>query len=92
MSPAYAATLSDTMTDGGYYRVEVTSLDMATGTYHFAYSNPVFVKCPFDKDCDGYLDLIEKLLGSNPDDAASTPGAFSSRAPARTDWTTTGTP
>jgi len=73
MSPTYAATLTYPMTERGYYRVEVTALDLATNAYQFAYSNPVFVKCPFDKDCDGYLDLIEKLLGSNPDDAASTP-------------------
>ena len=51
----------------------VTAVDVVTGAAQFAYSNPVFVKCPFDKDCDGYLDLIEKLLGSNPDDATSTP-------------------
>ncbi|MDD1769695.1 MAG: hypothetical protein LUO79_01290, partial [Methanomassiliicoccales archaeon] len=43
------------------------------GAYQFAYSNPVFVKCPFDRDCDGYIDFFEKLLGSDPDDAASTP-------------------
>jgi hypothetical protein len=73
MSPTYAATLSYPMTERGYYRVEVTSVDGVTGAYQFAYSNPVFVKCPFDKDCDGHLDLIEKLLGSNPDDATSTP-------------------
>ena len=73
MSPTYAATLSYPMTERGYYRVEVTSVDGLTGAYQFAYSNPVFVKCPFDKDCDGHLDLIEKLLGSNPDDATSTP-------------------
>jgi len=73
MSPAYAGTPTYPMTERGYYRVEVTSLDMATGAYHFAYSNPVFVKCPFDDDCDGYLNFIEKLLGSDPDNAASTP-------------------
>jgi hypothetical protein len=73
LSPSYATALSYPMTERGYYRVEVTSVDGLTGAYHFAYSNPVFVKCPFDKDCDGYLDLIEKLLGSNPDDATSTP-------------------
>jgi hypothetical protein len=73
MSPTYAGTLTYPMEERGYYRVEVTAVDMTTGAYQFAYSNPVFVKCPFDDDCDGYLNLIEKLLGSDPDDSASTP-------------------
>jgi hypothetical protein len=47
MSPAYEATLSDDMvTEDGYYRVEITALDLSDGTYHFAWSNPVFVKVP----------------------------------------------
>ncbi len=72
--PSYVATLTDAMTARGYYRVEVTSVPASgPGLPQFAYSNPVFVKCPFDKDCDGYLDFIETLLGSNPDDAGSTP-------------------
>ena len=73
LSPTYASTLTYPMTERGYYRVEVTSKNLGTGAYQFAYANPVFVKCPFDKDCDGYLDLVEKLLGSNPGDATSTP-------------------
>ena len=42
--PAYEATLEDeSVTEDGYYRVEVTSSDDA-GNYQFAWSNPVFVK------------------------------------------------
>jgi hypothetical protein len=43
MAPSYAGVIDDTASDHGYYRVEVTSLDMADNTYHFAYTNPVFV-------------------------------------------------
>lgn len=44
-SPTYKASLNDaTVTEDGYYRVEVTSFDMIDGTYHFAWSNPVFVR------------------------------------------------
>ena len=73
MSFTFDETLTYPMDERGYYRVEVTSVDGVTGAYQFAYSNPVFVKCPFDDDCDGYLNLIEKLLGSDPDDPTSTP-------------------
>jgi hypothetical protein len=46
-SPAYEATLSDpAVTVDGYYRVEITALDLADNSYHFAWSNPVFVKVP----------------------------------------------
>lgn len=45
--PAYEANLlDDSVTEDGYYRVEVTSLDMSTGRYYFAWSNPVFVEVP----------------------------------------------
>jgi len=45
MSGDYAITMEDDgLTEDGYYRVEVTSLDMTDGTYHFAWSNPVFVR------------------------------------------------
>jgi hypothetical protein len=73
MAPSYDGTLVEDVDERGYYRVEVTSLDMATDAYQFAWSNPVFVKCPFDDDCDGYLNLIERILGSDPDDNESTP-------------------
>lgn len=73
MAPTYDGTLVYSVTERGYYRVEVTSVDLATGAYRFAWSNPVFVKCPFDDDCDGYLNFIERILGSDPDDAGSTP-------------------
>jgi hypothetical protein len=43
MAPTYSDTLVYSLTARGYYRVEVTSYDAATDTYHFAYSNPVFV-------------------------------------------------
>ena len=44
LKAAYEATLKDeSVTEDGYYRVEVTSNDDA-GNYQFAWSNPVFVK------------------------------------------------
>jgi hypothetical protein len=44
LKATYEATLEDkTVTQDGYYRVEVTSSDGA-GNYQFAWSNPVFVK------------------------------------------------
>jgi hypothetical protein len=46
MSVEYGDMLGDTVTEDGYYRVEVTSVDMATGAYQFAWSNPVFVDIP----------------------------------------------
>jgi hypothetical protein len=73
LAPTYDGTLVESMTERGYYRVEVTSVDLATGAYQFAWSNPVFVKCPFDYDCDGYINLVERILGSDPDDSESTP-------------------
>jgi len=42
----YEGTLADSVTEDGYYRIEVTSVDLATGAFHFAYSNPVFVDVP----------------------------------------------
>jgi hypothetical protein len=45
-SPGTAQTeliLDDEVTKDSYYRVEVTSYDMATGMYYFAWANPVFV-------------------------------------------------
>jgi hypothetical protein len=46
-SPSYQVTLSDNQVNAdGYYRVEVTSLDMANGKYYFAWSNPVFIDVP----------------------------------------------
>jgi hypothetical protein len=42
----YAGSLADSVTEDGYYRVEVTSVDLASGAYQFAYSNPVFVDVP----------------------------------------------
>ena len=43
MAPSYAGVIDDTASGTGYYRVEVTSLDMVSGEYYFAYSNPVFI-------------------------------------------------
>ena len=41
----YAITLEDAdLTEDGYYRVEVTALDLTTGAYQFAWSNPIFVR------------------------------------------------
>jgi hypothetical protein len=46
-TPVYEATLlDDGVTEDGYYRVEVTSMDPSTGQYYFAWSNPVFVEIP----------------------------------------------
>ena len=46
-TPTYQVTLSDNLvTEDGYYRVEVTSLDVASGKYTFAWSNPVFIDVP----------------------------------------------
>ena len=47
LSSNYEDTLvDDGVTEDGYYRVEVTSLDMVSGHYYFAWSNPVFVRVP----------------------------------------------
>jgi len=47
MSSTYEITLSDNaVTENGYYRVEVTSVDVISGNYYFAWSNPVFVSIP----------------------------------------------
>ena len=47
LSPSYDGTLADGgVSEDGYYRVEVTSLDLASGGYSFAWSNPVFVRVP----------------------------------------------
>jgi hypothetical protein len=43
MTGSYNATTLDIVGEDGYYRVEVISVDLATGQYQFAYSNPVFV-------------------------------------------------
>jgi hypothetical protein len=46
MAPSVEITLGDDgVTEDGYYRVEVTSYDVMSG-YHFAWSNPVFVRIP----------------------------------------------
>jgi hypothetical protein len=45
--PTYKETLVDNnVVEDGYYRVEVTSLDLVSGRYYFAWSNPVFVEVP----------------------------------------------
>jgi hypothetical protein len=46
MMPSYEGTLTDSVTEDGYYRVEVTSVDVFTGVPYFAWSNPVFVDVP----------------------------------------------
>jgi len=48
LSPTYQATLSDTVSADGYYRIEVTSVPApgVPGLPQFAYSNPVFVDVP----------------------------------------------
>jgi hypothetical protein len=44
LSPNYEGTIvDDIVTEDGYYRVEITSLDVVSGMYYFAWSNPVFV-------------------------------------------------
>jgi hypothetical protein len=47
MQPAYEDTLVDeSVTEDGYYRIEVTSQEQPNGPYHYAWSNPVFVSVP----------------------------------------------
>jgi hypothetical protein len=47
MLPTYEATLGDgDVIEDGYYRVEVTSYDVISGRYDFAWSNPVFARVP----------------------------------------------
>jgi hypothetical protein len=47
LSPTYADILVDSsVTEDGYYRVEVTSLNMSNNRYYFAWSNPVFISVP----------------------------------------------
>jgi hypothetical protein len=44
MQPVYEDTLVDgSVTEKGYYRVEVTSQDQPGGPYYYAWSNPAFV-------------------------------------------------
>jgi len=44
LAPTFDQTLTDmNVTENGYYRIEITSLDPATGNYYFAWSNPVFI-------------------------------------------------
>ncbi|MFH0729252.1 MAG: hypothetical protein V2B19_23275 [Pseudomonadota bacterium] len=49
MSPTYELELEDTVTGNGYYRVEVTSMDISDGRPRFAFGNPVFVKLACSK-------------------------------------------
>ncbi|MFZ2444888.1 MAG: hypothetical protein WAW37_00885 [Syntrophobacteraceae bacterium] len=44
MTGKYATQITDTAPVNGYYRVEVTAVNMETGAYSFAYANPVFIK------------------------------------------------
>ena len=47
MSSGYEGSLvDDGVSEDGYYRVEVTSVDMVSGNYYFAWSNPVFIRVP----------------------------------------------
>jgi len=47
MQPVYEDTLvDDGVAEDGYYRVEVVSLEQPGGSYHFAWSNPVFLNVP----------------------------------------------
>ena len=76
MSPTYNVSRFDTVTEDGYYRVEVTSLDPSSGAYHFAYSNPVFVSTA-PAAVGGTLDIqVESagpFLGSADDGSAGWP-------------------
>jgi hypothetical protein len=44
MTPSLDTSIRDCVDEDGYYRVEIVSVDTATGQYQFAYSNPVFVE------------------------------------------------
>ena len=68
MAPIYGGTvLDDAVTENGYYRVEVTSLDMVSGAYYFAWSNPVFVN-QFSETVGG---MVEHYVDGNAPAAAS---------------------
>lgn len=44
MTDTLNTTISDTVDEDGYYRVEVISVNIFSGEYQFAYSNPIFVR------------------------------------------------
>ena len=45
LSETYEVSLADDdVTEDGYYRIEITSQDVMTGEYFFAWSNPVFTR------------------------------------------------
>jgi len=68
MAPIYGGTvLDDAVTENGYYRFEVTSLDMATGAYYFAWSNPVFLSAA-SETVGG---MVEHYVDGNAPAAAS---------------------
>jgi hypothetical protein len=45
LASTWGNTITDmNVTENGYYRVEITALDLVTGRYTFAWSNPVFIR------------------------------------------------
>jgi len=77
MSPTYDGTvLDDDVTQNGYYRVEVTSLDTVTGAYYFAYSNPVFV----NQSAGVVGGMVEHHVGADAPAAASASSSGSGHA------------
>jgi hypothetical protein len=71
MAPSWAGVIDDTVNGSGYYRVEVTSLDMVDNTYHFAYANPVFFN-RYSTTVGGTVDLRD---GSSPASVSETDSA-----------------
>lgn len=43
-TPTFDVTIEDANPANGYYRAELTTMDLATQAYQFAWANPVFVK------------------------------------------------
>lgn len=65
--PESSLSLEEEVDGPTFYRVEVVAHDLQSGRESYAWSNPVFVRCPlWDGDCDGYLSIVERLLGSDP--------------------------
>lgn len=43
-TPTFDVTIEDAEPTNGYYRVELTTMDLTTNAYQFAWANPIFVK------------------------------------------------
>ncbi len=43
-TPVFGVTIEDNEPADGYYRAELTTMDLATKAYQFAWANPIFIK------------------------------------------------